>query len=47
MFSATRRFTAILALGVSAVLPALAASPKPGEMANIQARHIATFFPEE
>ncbi len=45
MFSATRRFTVILALGVGFILPAQAASPGPGEIANTQARHIATFFP--
>ncbi|MGK9737238.1 aminopeptidase, partial [Salmonella enterica subsp. enterica] len=45
MFSATRRFAVILALGVGFILPAQAASPGPGEIANTQARHIATFFP--
>ncbi|EBM4268130.1 aminopeptidase [Salmonella enterica] len=45
MFSATRRFAVILALGVGFILPAQAASPEPGEIANTQARHIATFFP--
>lgn len=45
MFSATRRFAVILALGVGFILSAQAASPGPGEIANTQARHIATFFP--
>ena len=47
MFSATRRFAVILALGVGFILPAQAASPGPGEIANTQARHIATFFSRE
>lgn len=34
-----------LALGVCFILPVHASSPKPGDFANTQARHIATFFP--
>ncbi|SUX84160.1 alkaline phosphatase isozyme conversion aminopeptidase [Citrobacter koseri] len=45
MFSASRLRAALLALGVCFILPAQATSPKPGDIANIQARHIATFFP--
>lgn len=45
MFSALRHRTAALALGVCFILPVHASSPKPGDFANTQARHIATFFP--
>ncbi len=45
MFSALRQRTAALALGVCWLLPVHASSPKPGDFANTQARHIATFFP--
>lgn len=45
MFSALRHFPAALALGVCFILPAQATSSKPGDIANFQARHIATFFP--
>ncbi|MGQ7170697.1 hypothetical protein ACUOCP_29530, partial [Escherichia sp. R-CC3] len=44
MFSALRHRTAALALGVCFILPVHASSPKPGDFANTQARHIATFF---
>lgn len=47
MFSTTRRFTVIPALGLDFILPTQAASPRPSEIANIQARHIATFSPRE
>lgn len=33
------------ALGVCFILPVHASSPKHGDFANTQARHIATFFP--
>ncbi|ELE0709786.1 alkaline phosphatase isozyme conversion aminopeptidase, partial [Escherichia coli] len=45
MFSALRHRTAALALGVCFILPVHASSSKPGDFANTQARHIATFFP--
>ena len=45
MFSATRRLSALLALGVCFIVPAQASSPKPGEFATTQTRHIATVFP--
>ena len=45
MFSATRRLSALLALGVCFIVPAQASSPKPGEFATMQTRHIATVFP--
>ncbi|HFZ8995460.1 TPA: aminopeptidase [Citrobacter freundii] len=45
MFWATRLRTAVLALGVCFILPAQATPSKPGNFANVQARHIATFFP--
>ncbi len=45
MFSALRRRTALLALSVCLSLSAQAQSQKPGEMANLQARYIATYFP--
>ncbi len=44
MFSALRHRTAALALGVCFILPVHASSPKPGDFANTQARHIATSF---
>lgn len=45
MFSALRHRIALLALGVCLSLPAQAQAQKPGEMANLQARYIATYFP--
>lgn len=45
MFSATRRLSALLALGVCFIVPAQASSPKPGDFATTQTRHIATVFP--
>ncbi|MCU7326868.1 aminopeptidase [Escherichia albertii] len=45
MFSALRHRIAVLALGVCFIFPIQASSSKPGDYANIQARHIATFFP--
>ena len=44
MFSALRHRTAALAPGVCFILPVHASTPKPGDFANTQARHIATFF---
>ncbi len=44
MFSALRHRTAALALGVCFILPVHASSPKPGDFANTQARHIAYFL---
>lgn len=41
MFSALRHRTAALALGVCFILPVHASSPKPGDFANTQARHMA------
>jgi alkaline phosphatase isozyme conversion protein len=45
MFSATRHRIAALALGVCFILPAQAKNQPYGEIANMQARHIATVFP--
>lgn len=45
MFSATRRLSALLALGVCFIASAQASSPKPGDFATTQTRHIATVFP--
>ncbi|POT56447.1 aminopeptidase [Citrobacter amalonaticus] len=45
MFSAQRHRIAALAIGVCSILPAQATLPKTGEIANTQARHIATIFP--
>lgn len=45
MFSATRRFTAMLALGVCFLAPVQASTAKPGDFATLQTRHIATVFP--
>ncbi|HCB1603835.1 TPA: aminopeptidase [Citrobacter freundii] len=45
MFSATRHLIAAMALGACFILPAQATSSKPGDIANTQARYIATFFP--
>jgi len=45
MFSALRLRTAALALGVCFILPVAARSSQPGDMANEQARHIASLFP--
>lgn len=45
MFSATRRFVAILALGVCFMAPAQASASSPGDFATLQTRHIATVFP--
>lgn len=44
MFSATRHRIAALALGVCFILPAQAKNQPYGEIANMQARHIATVF---
>ena len=45
MFSATRHRIAALALGVCFILPAQAKNQPYGEIATMQARHIATVFP--
>ncbi|SUX79942.1 alkaline phosphatase isozyme conversion aminopeptidase [Citrobacter youngae] len=45
MFSATRHLIAAMALGACFILPAQATSSRPGDIANTQARYIATFFP--
>ncbi|MGK3329126.1 hypothetical protein ACSLNG_17415, partial [Escherichia fergusonii] len=45
MFSALRHRTAALALGVCFILPVQAATVRPGDIANTQTRHLATFFP--
>lgn len=45
MFSALRHLPVALALGACFILPAQATSAKAGDIANTQARHIATFFP--
>ncbi len=45
MFSAMRRCLSLLAFGVCFTDPALAHAPSYGEIANMQARHIATLFP--
>lgn len=45
MFSAMRHRIAVLALGVCFILPAQAKEQPLGEIANMQARHIATIFP--
>ena len=45
MFSATRHRIAALALGVCFILPVQAKNQPYGEIANMQARHIATVFP--
>lgn len=47
MFSALCRRLLPLALGAGFVFSAAPAFSAPGETANAQARHIATFFPEE
>lgn len=45
MFSAMRHRFVALALGVCFILPAQAKNPSYGEIASMQARHIATVFP--
>lgn len=45
MFSALRHRTAALAFGVCSILPVQATLLPPGDMANHQARYIATYFP--
>lgn len=45
MFSAMRHRIAVLALGVCFILPAQAKEQPLGEIANMQARHMATVFP--
>lgn len=45
MFSATRRLSAVLALGVCSIFSAQASSTKPGDIATFQTRHIATVYP--
>ena len=45
MFLALRHLLAAMALGACFILPAQATSSKPGDIANTQARYIATFFP--
>ena len=45
MFSALRHLTTAMALGACFILPAQATSSQPGDIANTQARYIATFFP--
>src|SRR5690606_8293557 len=45
MFSAMRHRFVALALGVCFILPAQAKNQSYGEIASMQARHIATYFP--
>ncbi|MGX5148884.1 aminopeptidase, partial [Enterobacter hormaechei] len=45
MFSAMRHRFVALALGVCFILPAQAKNQSYGEIASMQARHIATVFP--